>query len=60
MIKIRIKGIAGEIKGVAVCSKLKTPLSKGRKARLVSRTVAGKGVGRTPEQASRGRPVRAV
>jgi len=29
MIKIRIKGIALEIKGIAVCSKLKKPVATG-------------------------------
>jgi hypothetical protein len=36
MIKIRIKGIALEIKGIAVCSKLKKPVGTGEVALATS------------------------
>jgi ribosomal protein L19E len=47
MIKIRIKGIALEIKGIAVCSKLKKPVATGEvRRRRPEGGGAGGGTGR--------------
>ena len=43
MIKIRIKGIASEIKGIAVCSKLKKPAATGEVRRRRPEGVAAPG-----------------
>ena len=50
MIKIRIKGIASEIKGIAVCSKLKKPAATGEVRRRRPEGVAAPGAVQADER----------